>query len=90
LKVNEFSQDLLREKIHPSLIKHKLDLIDFAFTLQGALSFSDLGGVWGVDGGYTFYALEKFNPAIQVNANYLTFRCQNTCILTNYLLGNFG
>jgi hypothetical protein len=46
-----------------SLNKDKLDLIDFAFTSQKALSFADLGGVWGVEGGYSFYALEKFNPA---------------------------
>jgi hypothetical protein len=35
------------------------DLIDFAVADYGVRSFADLGGVWGVDGGYTFYALEK-------------------------------
>ena len=37
----------------------KLDLIDFAFENHGVRSFADLGGVWGVEGGYTFYALDK-------------------------------
>jgi hypothetical protein len=37
----------------------KMDLIDFAFGQPGRKvgSFADLGGVWGVDGAYTFYAL---------------------------------
>jgi len=37
----------------------KLDLIDFAFENLGVRSFADLGGVWGVEGGYTFHALDK-------------------------------
>jgi hypothetical protein len=41
----------------------RLGLIDFAFQqLVGVRSFADLGGVWGVDGGYTFYALERYRP----------------------------
>jgi hypothetical protein len=35
------------------------ELIDFAVSEYAARSFADLGGVWGVDAGYTFYALEK-------------------------------
>ena len=42
-----------------ALLQDKLDLIDTAFAELGLRSFADLGGVWGVDGGYTFYALER-------------------------------
>lgn len=37
----------------------KKDLIDFAFLQQRFSSFADLGGVWGVDGAYTFYTLDN-------------------------------
>jgi hypothetical protein len=37
----------------------KVDLIDFAFDNLGVRSFADLGGVWGVEGGYTFHALDN-------------------------------
>lgn len=39
----------------------KMDVIDFAFVeLERRVgSFADLGGVWGVDGAYTFYALDR-------------------------------
>ena len=35
-------------------------MIDRAFSSLDVKSFADLGGVWAVDGGYTFYALERF------------------------------
>lgn len=41
------------------LMPEKTDLIDYACGQLGVSSFADLGGVWGVDGGYTFYALQK-------------------------------
>ncbi len=43
-----------------SLSRPKKDLIDFAFERFGLRSFADLGGVWNVEGGYTFYTLERF------------------------------
>ncbi len=43
------------------LLGDKIDLIDFVFTSLKARSFADLGGIWGVNGGYTFYALEKYD-----------------------------
>jgi hypothetical protein len=43
------------------LNREKRDLIDFAFQRFGLRSFADLGGVWNVAGGYTFYTLENFN-----------------------------
>src|SRR5262245_35453457 len=39
---------------------HKTELIDFACQQLGVKSFADLGGVWRVDGGYTFYALKNY------------------------------
>lgn len=35
-------------------------LIDRAFTTLPIRTFADLGGVWGVDGGYTLDALERY------------------------------
>ena len=39
----------------------KLKLIDHAFKIYGIKCFADAGGCWGVHGGYTFYALSKFD-----------------------------
>src|SRR5262249_33584623 len=41
------------------LLPEKLELIDSAFSTLNIHSFADLGGVWGVEGGYTFHALDK-------------------------------
>jgi hypothetical protein len=62
LKVIKFYGDVLRHGVYSSLNKEKLALIDFAFTFRKADSFADLGAIWGVNGGYTFYALDKYNP----------------------------
>src|SRR2546425_1146625 len=51
---------VFRSKPRTALLQDKLDLIDFAFSRFNLRSFADLGGVWGVEGGYTFYALEKY------------------------------
>lgn len=50
-----------RQPQHAPLSPHKLDLIDYAFPRFSLQSFADLGGVWGVEGGYTFHALSKHN-----------------------------
>nr|HQV30344.1 methyltransferase domain-containing protein [Calditrichia bacterium] len=62
---------------YPRLVPEKLSLIDLALQRYPIKSLADLGGVWGVDGGYTFYALEhgqldkmvlvdtKINEAVQ-------------------------
>ena len=34
--------------------------IECGFEACHTRSFADLGGVWAVDGGYTFFALERF------------------------------
>ena len=52
---------LSRKNASFDLLKEKTDEIDYAFRELGIKSFADLGGVWGVDGGYTFYALENYS-----------------------------
>src|SRR5437016_12262854 len=39
--------------------EEKRELIDLACDRFQIRSFADLGGVWGVEGGYTFYALHR-------------------------------
>jgi len=41
------------------LLREKLWMIRRACRQFGVRSFADLGGVWGVEGGYTFYALDR-------------------------------
>ena len=41
------------------IVNDKVDIIDQAFSSLGIESFADLGGVWGVEGAYTFHALDK-------------------------------
>jgi hypothetical protein len=43
----------------PSLQPLKLEMIAEAARAAGARSFADLGGVWAVDGGYSFAALDQ-------------------------------
>jgi hypothetical protein len=50
-----------RATLYSSLVDYKLDLIDLALVTQKVRSLADLGGVWGIDGGYTFYALDNYN-----------------------------
>jgi len=51
----------IKKPIIPNLIIEKLEIIDYAFISFKLNSFADLGGVWGVDGGYTFYTIDKYN-----------------------------
>jgi hypothetical protein len=43
----------------PYLLPDKKELIDFACQRLNMRSFADLGGIWNVDGGYTFYGMEQ-------------------------------
>ncbi|TAM65974.1 hypothetical protein [Mycobacterium sp.] len=45
------------------VVKDKIKLIDQAFSSLGIESFADLGGVWRVEGAYTFHALDKHRVA---------------------------
>ena len=46
----------------PPLHSIKLRAIDAAFERGEIRSVVDLGGIWAVDGGYTFHALERHGP----------------------------
>lgn len=48
--------------LRPPLVQLKLRTIDAAFALDGVDSVADLGGVWAVEAGYTFHALEHHAP----------------------------
>ncbi|HEX7323122.1 MAG TPA: class I SAM-dependent methyltransferase [Mycobacterium sp.] len=54
-----------------SIIKDKIDVIDQAFSSFGVQSFADLGGIWGVEGAYTFHALDRYKvtDAVLVDTN---------------------
>lgn len=41
------------------LLPEKLALLDAAMSHADTSSFADLGGVWGVEGGYTFHLLDR-------------------------------
>ena len=48
-----------RKPEYDRLVSAKLDLIDYACQRFPIRTVADLGGVWMVDGGYSFYALEQ-------------------------------
>jgi hypothetical protein len=82
------------EKINPLLFKDKLYLIDFAFTSLQAHSFADLGGIWGVDGAYTFYTLDKYNLTKAVLVDFwipdIVKERSNNYPQLKLISGNFG
>src|SRR5262249_45776091 len=72
----------------------KRRLIDFACDKLQMRSFADLGGVWGVDGEYTFYAMEthRIETAFLVDITFtetLTERKENYPGL-KLISGSFG
>ncbi|BDZ69413.1 hypothetical protein [Methanobacterium ferruginis] len=73
----------------------KLSIIDITFQKNpSARSFADLGGVWGVDGGYTFYTLNKYpiKSAFLIDTNFndaVTIKSQKHKNLT-LIDSNFG
>jgi hypothetical protein len=75
-------------------IKGKKALIDFACRRIGIRSFADLGGIWGVDGEYTFYVMKTY----EIEAAFLVdITCNDTVIEKKKLYptlkiinGNFG
>lgn len=46
-------------RLFRKILQDKVDIIDQAFSSLDIESFADLGGVWRVEGGYTFHALDK-------------------------------
>lgn len=77
-----------------NLDSSKIVVIDYAFSKFGIKSFADLGGVWGVDGGYTFYILEKYviDKTVLVDTNISDKVVENQKKFLNLTLisGNFG
>jgi hypothetical protein len=53
------------------IVSGKTNLIDEAFSSLHVESFADLGAVWGVEGAYTFHALDKHHvkDAVLVDAH---------------------
>lgn len=52
------AKKIIRRRPTPRVHPDKLELIDFACRRLNMSSFADLGGIWNVDGAYTFYAME--------------------------------
>lgn len=57
--IKAIARELFGRRPFPNLNPDKKELIDFASERLGMRSFADLGGVWNVDGGYTFHAMEE-------------------------------
>lgn len=54
-----------------NIVREKVEIIDQAFSSFGVGSFAFLGGVCGVEGAYTFHALDNYpvKDAVLVDAN---------------------
>ena len=79
-------------KVNP-LIPAKLDLINFAFDRLGVRTFADLGGVWGVEAGYTFYALDlgaSSGVLVDVRPTDTVLSRARTYPQLRFVRGNFG
>jgi hypothetical protein len=72
----------------------KTELIDFACRRFDVKSFADLGGVWRVEGGYTFYALQRYSieRAFLVDTNFTDTVIERKASYPTLQLieGNFG
>lgn len=76
------------------LLQDKIDLIDFAFSRLNLHSFADLGGVWGVEGGYTFYTLNKYDISmatlVDTHPTDIFNSLAQEFTLLKFIRGNFG
>jgi hypothetical protein len=72
----------------------KLAVIDHCFEQQGCRSFADLGGVWGVDGGYSRYAADvhRAERGVLVDDDFTAAYLEHSSRLPNlvHVRGNFG
>ncbi|HTS04324.1 MAG TPA: class I SAM-dependent methyltransferase [Candidatus Eisenbacteria bacterium] len=89
----------LGNKIHRLLPSSRLNpdkkqLIDFACQRLNMRSFADLGAVWNVDGGYTFYAMERHDiqNAVMVDTDLTprVLKKQKAHPGLRIIQGNFG
>jgi len=77
----------------PSLVQSKLDMIDFAMNRLRVQSFADLGGVWGVEAGYTFYALAhgaRTGVLVDTHLTDAVLDKARGCLQLRVVRGNFG
>lgn len=83
-----------RAQLDALLDAPKTELIDFACLRYNAKSFADLGGVWRVEGGYTFYVLQRYciERALLVDMRITSTVLARKSSYPNLLLieGNFG
>jgi hypothetical protein len=79
---------------YPGLNPAKLRAIDYCFDQLGSRSFADLGGVWGIDGGYARYAADLHSPerGVVVDENFSDKYLDAERRLPNlsHIEGNFG
>ncbi len=78
------------------LLNHKTQLLDhlFKFSPRRPFTFADLGGVWGVEGAYSLYAMDEHKCV----AGYLVDTHPTEKVLDyveqtpglNFIQGNFG
>jgi hypothetical protein len=95
---NEMDELTRREKalFRANFNFEKKALIDYVFDLckNRPQSFADLGGVWAVDGAYTFYALERYSQtsAVLVDTDFTdaTIQRARAFPMLRTIVGNFG
>ena len=79
---------------HRNLNSDKKQLIDFARERLNMTSFADLGGVWGVDGGYSFYAMDhdtiKNGVLVDIDFTPAVLSRQKNNPRLKIIHGNFG
>jgi len=89
----------LFKRVVTKLLNFNLDkkqLIDYTYSYCRPIpaSFADLGGIWNVDGAYTFYTLRKYGAkyAFLVDANFTDASLKKSRSKGNLKLiqGNFG
>jgi hypothetical protein len=92
----EIDKLIRRAKVWAHFNSDKRALIDYAFNFckKRPQSFADLGGVWGVDGTYTFYTLKRYRPisAVIIDAHLTDATIQNArkFPMLRTLVGDFG
>ncbi len=88
----------LSQKLFPDpfacLDPNKKQLIDFACQQLGMRSFADLGAVWNVEAGYTFYTMERHKAAtaviVDTEVTSIVLEKQEKYPGVKIVKGNFG
>jgi len=102
MRIMSSVRNLIRSAVHRivgrdpniQLNPDKKELIDFACERLHMASFADLGAVWNVEGGYTFYAMERHHvqSAVLVDSEITqpVFVKQHKWPRLQIIQGNFG